>query len=467
MAASGGARSRDLGDVAAIAVEAAIDAGADAAEGYASRSTGRQITVYDGEVESLQAAGGRGVGVRALLGGAQGYAYCSGDAPDDVRAAAIQAVDNARVTEPDPYAGLPAPARAEPIAGLWSDGIASVSVGAKILLAKDIERAARAADARITTIEQTVYAESEGEVGLVSSAGARGEYRSSSCYAYLYAFAEADGDLTTGLAVTVGRGPADLDEEGCGREGAARAVRGLGGRPCPSFRGPVVFDPFVTASIVGAIGGMLSAEAVQRGRSPFADRLGAEIAAPGLALADDGRHPDGLASRPFDGEGVPTRRTPLIEAGTLRGYLHDTVTASRAGRAEGSTGNAVRGGYASGPSVGPTNLVLAAAPEATVTGLGALLAGLADGLYVTEVVGLNAGVDPVSGDFSVGATGLRIRGGALAEPVKEVTVAGNLVEMLRRLSRVADDARWVPFGGSVLAPTALVDEMTVSGPASA
>jgi PmbA protein len=160
---------------------------------------------------------------------------------------------------------------------------------------------------------------------------------------------------------------------------------------------------------------------------------------------------------------VATRRTAILDDGTLAEFLHDTVTARREGRRAGSTGNAVRSGYASGPSVGTTNLILTGGGDLSGGAPSDLIAGIGDGLYVTDVTGLNAGVNAISGDFSVGAVGLRIRDGALAEPVREVTVAGNLVAMLAGVAAVADDARWVPFGGSVLAPTIRVDGMTVSG----
>ena len=211
----------------------------------------------------------------------------------------------------------------------------------------------------------------------------------------------------------------------------------------------MVLDAFVAASFIGFIGSMLSADAVQRGRSLFADREGEEVADPALRLADDGTDGDGPASAPFDGEGVSTRRTGLIEDGRLLGFLYDSRTARKAGRS--STGNASRGSYRSPPSVGTTNLVIEPGEE-DLAGL-ARLAG--DGLYVTDVAGLHSGVNPVSGTFSVGASGRLIEGGELGTPVRELTIASDLVSMLKAVRSVGSEVRWVPFGGSVKAPPIL------------
>jgi PmbA protein len=218
-----------------------------------------------------------------------------------------------------------------------------------------------------------------------------------------------------------------------------------------------VLDAFVAASFIGFIGAMLSADAVQRGRSLFADREGDEIADPALALVDDPTDPGGPSSAPFDGEGSPSRRTPLIGDGRLLTFLFDARTARKAGRA--TTGNASRGSYRSPPSVGTTNLVL----EPGAHDLAGLVRAAGDGLLVTDVAGLHSGVNPISGTFSVGATGRLIEGGELGAPVRELTIASDLVSMLKAVREVGSEARWVPFGGSVKAPPILVSEMAISG----
>jgi PmbA protein len=213
----------------------------------------------------------------------------------------------------------------------------------------------------------------------------------------------------------------------------------------------------VSASFIGFIGGMLSADAVQRGRSLFAGKEGEEIAAETLRVADDGTVPDGLASAPFDGEGSPHHRTPLIEDGRLRTYLFDTRTARKAGRE--TTGSATRASYRTPPSVGTTNLLIEPGGET----LEQLAARAGEGLYVTSVAGLHSGVNPISGNFSVGATGRLIEGGELGAPVREITIASDLVTMLKAVQAVGSEQRWVPFGGSVQAAPLLLAEMAISG----
>ena len=280
---------------------------------------------------------------------------------------------------------------------------------------------------------------------------------SSSCYGYLQALAEGDDGRETGLGFGLGRGPAALDPVAIGREGAERAAAMIGAGKPKSRSCPVVLDPTVAASFIALIGRGLTASAVQRGRSPFAERLGEEVANPVLALHDDGLDPEGFASAPFDAEGVPRRRTALIEAGTLRTYLYDTYTANRGEAA--STGNASRSGYRSQPSVSASNLVVAPGELSFAE----LLGEAGDGVLVTDVAGLHSGVNPVSGVFSVGASGLLIRDGEPAEPLREFTIASDLVSMLRAVRAVGADSRWVPFGGSVKTPSLLVGEMTVAG----
>jgi PmbA protein len=231
----------------------------------------------------------------------------------------------------------------------------------------------------------------------------------------------------------------------------------IGASKPPSRSCPVVFDPTVAASFAGLIGGALGAGVVQRGRSPFAGRLDEELGSEAFALHDDGRDPSGPASAPFDGEGVPRRRTALIEGGRLRSYLFDTYTANREGGS--STGSAARHGYRSLPTVSTSNLVVAPGTLSEAE----LLAAAGDGVYVTDVAGLHSGVNPVTGVFSVGASGRAIRDGALAEPVREFTIAGDLVSMLGAVREAGAEARWVPFGGSVRTPPLLIAEMSISG----
>jgi len=447
----------DLSSVARRAVEATTGAGATDAEAYVSRESGREVRVHGGEVESLTAATQTGVGVRAWAGHRVGYAYGTDLSDAGVAAIAGRAAEAAAVADEDEFAAPPAPAEIEAVPGLGDPSVAEWDTGRVAELALSVERTALESDPRLVGVEVAIYADAAERVAIASSAGVAGEYESSTCYAYLQALAEGDGARETGLGFGLARGPRGLDPEAIGAEGAQRALAMIGAGKPASRSCPVVLDETVAASFAGLIGGGLSAKAVQRGRSPFAGRLGEEVASSAFVLHDDGRDPQGPASAPFDGEGVPRRRTALIEDGRLRSYLYDTYTANREGTT--STGSAARQGYRSLPSVSTSNLMVAPGTHS----LQQLLAEAEEGVYVTDVAGLHSGVNPVTGVFSVGASGRAIRDGQLAEPVREFTIAGELVAMLGAVSAAGAEPRWVPFGGSVSTPPLLIAGLAISG----
>ncbi len=446
---------------ASRAVDEALAAGAEAAEAYAQDSRGREIRVFEAEVESLTEAGERGLGVRCWIDHRVGYAYGTDLGDDGVRSIAAAAVGAARIADADEFAAPPeAPATPPPrIPGLADPKLARWKTERKVELAKQIEQAARDADPRVVGVETVVYADEEQRVALASSTGLAGGYEATSAYAYLQAIAESDGDKQTGLGFGMARSPHALDPVEIGREGAERATSLLGAAKPASRTCAVVLDPIVAASFAGFIGGILCADAVQRGRSPFAGRLGDEVASSAFALADDGTDPAGLNSSPFDAEGSPRGRTALIESGRLAAYLHDSYTARRQGGGTRTTANASRSGYRSPPSVATSNLVVVPGERS----FDELLAEAGDGVYVADVAGLHSGVNPVSGTFSVGATGRLISAGELAAPADEFTIASDLESMLGAVVAAASEPRWVPFGGSVSTPALLIGEMAIGG----
>jgi PmbA protein len=457
-------------ELANAAVDATLAAGASDAEAFASAETGREVRAHGGEVESLTAATQRGIGVRAWIGHRTGYAFGTDLSEPGIAAIAARAVEAARVADEDEFAGPPElPVRLIPDIGgkgapeagggleLRDPSVGEWPASRVAELALAVERSGLNADPRIVGVEQAVYADSDRRVAIASSREISGEFESSTCHAYLTALAEGDGAKETGLGFGLARGPAGLDPVAIGREAGERAAAMIGSRKPLSRSCPVVLDATVVASFVSLLGKALSANAVQRGRSPFAGRLGETVGSEVLTVHDDGLDPAGFASAPFDGEGTPRRRTPLIESGWLRTYLYDTYTARRGGGA--STGNAGRGGYRSQPSVSPSNLIV----EAGSLRFEELLTEAAEGVYVDDVAGLHSGVNPVTGVFSVGASGRAIRDGALAEPIREFTIAGDLVSMLAAVVAVGATPRWVPFGGSVSAPPLLIGEMSVAG----
>jgi PmbA protein len=448
----------ELAKLAGGAVEQAVAAGAGDAEAYASESENREARVHGGEVESFTAATQRGLGLRAWIGGRAGYGFGTDLSVAGVGEIAARAVEAARAADEDEFAG-PARDGGEPpaLSGLSDPSRESFSPARIAELALAVERTALDADPRVVAVEQAVYFDSAERVAIAASAAAGGEYETTSCYAYLQALAEGEDGRETGLGFGLARGPAGLDPAAIGREGAARATEMIGSRKPESRACPVVLDPTVAASFVGLLGNAASANAVQRGRSPLAERLGEEVAAEAFVLYDDGLDPGGFASAPIDAEGTPRRRTPLIEGGRLRTFLHDSYTARRGDAA--STGNAGRSGYRAPPGVSASNLVVSPGSAS----LARLLGEAGEGVYINDVAGLHSGVNPVTGVFSVGASGRAISGGELAEPLREFTIAGDLVAMLRAVLAAGSEPRWVPFGGSVSAPPLLIGEISVSG----
>ena len=428
-------------------------------EVYVQHAQTTSIKVYGGEVESLVTGEPRGAGVRYVHQGRIGYAY-TGDVGRDALASAVQqAVHNAAVAEPDVYASLPGAPREYPeVGGLWRTGLLSTPVERKVGLALAAEACALA-EPEVETVEESAYVDSATRIAIVSSAGVEVYEEQTFCYVYVSAHARRGDDVQTGMGFVTGRDPDDLDADAAGREGARKAVRQLGGAPCPTGRYTVVLDREVAASVFGFIAQALTAEAVQKGRSLFAGRVGQRVAADRFSLWDDGLHPDGMATSPFDDEGVPHQKTALVGHGVLQGYLHDTYTAAKEGGEIRSTGNASRGSYRGSPGVSPSNLVVAPGNG----DLADLLGRVGTGLYVVSITGLHSGANAVSGEFSVGAVGLLIEGGALAAPVREVTIASDLLSLLQNVSDLGADTRWIPFGGSVLTPSVAIGDITVAG----
>ncbi|MGZ8599755.1 MAG: TldD/PmbA family protein, partial [Actinomycetota bacterium] len=296
--------------------------------------------------------------------------------------------------------------------------------------------------------------DSVGRVWIASTSGLAAGFERTGCWCVAVTLAEQDGDTQTGFSFQVAHRVADLDPDGVACEAAERAARMLGATKPSTAKQPVLLDPFAASSLLGVLAGALSAEAVQKSRSLFADLVGQQVGADAFTLVDDGRLLQGPSASPFDDEGVPTGRTEMITGGVLRGFLHNTYTARRGGTS--STGNAQRAGYRSTPGVGTTNFYVEPGPRSQED----LLREAEGGILIQEVSGVHSGANPISGEFSVGATGLRISGGEIAEPVREMTIGSTVPDMLRAIAAVGSDLR---FFSSVGTPSILIGEMTIAG----
>jgi PmbA protein len=445
----------DLLDLCRAAIAGARDD--EQAEAYAEQTRQTTVRARDREVDSFSSSESRGVGVRVVLDGRLGYAWAADPGPEEAARLLEAARENATFATADEAKGLPDAAPAEPLPELFREGQAKVGPERKVSLALDLERVTTEADPSVRRVEEAIYGDAVSRVAVASTAGLAGEYAGTDCWCVVLALAEREGETQTGHAFRVAREIEELEWQEAAREAAERGARMLGARKPSTERLPVVLDPWAASSFLGVLAGSLSAEEVQKGRSLLAGRVGEEVASSLLSLVDDGRLTDGPAAAPFDDEGVPTTRTTLVERGVLRGFLHNTETARREGAA--STGNARRASYRGVPGLSPSNLYVepgSASPDD-------LLARAGRAVYVQDVTGVHSGANPVSGEFSVGATGLRVERGALGEPLREMTVASTLLDMLGAVTVVGSDMRFFPGGGAIGTPTLLVGEMTVAG----
>jgi PmbA protein len=436
-------------------LDRAVRVGADDAEIYLSQGTEFTVRIYKGEIESLVSAESRGVGLRTFSGHRVGFSYTSDLETAALDALVNEALENGRYNHPDDANVLPAPEPAEPLAGLASPGLARVDPQRKIDFALEMERRATTLDPRVRRVSNAVYSDGSGQVELANTRGLRAEYDRTVAYGVLETIAEHDSEMQSGFAFTHGRDLEELDLAGVVKEAVENAAGLLGARPVPTARVPVVLHPHAAAMILGVLASSFSADAVIKGRSLLAGKVGQAVAAAIVTITDDARLPEGLASRPFDGEGVPARRNELIRAGVLQGYLHNTYTARRTNSE--STGSAVRS-YKSVPEVGVSNLVL----KPGELSRDELLSRVDSGLHVSQLSGLNT-VNPVSGEFSLGLTGHWIENGHLTKPVKELTVAGNVITLLKKVVAVASDLRFMFAGGFCGSPTILIEELPVGG----
>lgn len=415
-----------------------------------------EVRAYEGEVEHFVSADSAGVGVRVIHEGRQGLSW-AGVLDDAALAECLaEARDNASFGSVDPDAGLAEPDGVTPVElRLYDPRLLEVDTEAKIAMAVELEALVRGGDARISGVESADYADSVMATAIASTTGIRSAGAETSVYVGTYALAADEDDTTTGFGFSVGRSVEDLDVGAAAAEAVERCVRLLGASKAPSERLTVVLHPYVTSQFLGLIAEMLSGEAVLRGRSPFGGRVGERIAASGLTMFDDATDPLAPTASDTDGEGLACRRVPLITDGRLEGYLHNAYTARASGTA--STGSAQRSSPRAAPGVGPHVVTLTPGDRSPEQ----ILAEVGDGLLVFDVAGLHSGVNPVSGDLSVGAEGVRIRNGELAEGVREVTIGSTLQRMLGDVVAIGSDLTYFPWESTGV--TLAIGDVTMSG----
>lgn len=411
------------------------------------------VEVREGASENVISRGERGIGIRLLREGRAGFAYTSDLTRDGITACADAARDMSAVTAPDPHLRL-ADRPLAPVDLALVDREEEPSVEERTAVALAVEEAARAADPRITAFRKTTYSDGVTTTILANTAGVRGTYRGT-YYSVGTSAVATDGDeRQIGGHGEASRRFDGVSAEAVGRRAAAMATAKLGARPFPTQRLPVVLDPFMGMALLGAIAPLFSADSVLKGKSLFASKIGQLVASELITIVDDARTPGGLRSSPFDGEGVETTTRALLEGGVLRGYLTSLKTASKMGVP--ATGNARRSSYAQPGRIGVANFRIEAGTEDPE----AMIAGLDRALRITSLLNLHT-VDPISGEFSLGATGEYLEHGVRAYPVQGITIAGNLTTLLASVSGVGRD---LTFGASGLgSPTLLISELSIGG----
>ena len=446
----------DLRELAQDIVRRAMAGGATEAEAVVREGDEFSTTVRMGQVETLKESGSRAIGVRVFSGKRAASTYSSDFSREGLDRMLKSALDLSKITSEDPFGGIPEAEQLGSLSGnldLYHEDVYSLPGADRIEYARRAEKAALDFDPRIKNSEGGSFDAATGHKVLANSHGFVGEYRRSYCSVAAIPIAQDEkGGMQRDYWFSVARNLGRLEPpEQVGRIAAQRTIRRLGARKAKTAQVPIVFDPMVATSILEHIFEGVNGDSVYRGASFLAGKLGEKIAGENVTVIDDGTIPGGFGTSPFDGEGIPTRRTLVIESGVLKSYLLNTYTAKKLGLQ--TTANASRG-LAGTPGIGPGNYFLQPGEKAPKE----IIGEVKEGLYVTEFLGHGANL--VTGDYSRGASGLWISGGELTYPVEEITVAGNLKDMFRNISEIGSD---LEFRGSVASPTIRIDGLTVGG----
>jgi PmbA protein len=446
----------DLKEIASDVVKRAMQRGASAAECVVRDGSEFSTVVRLSEVETLKESGSKALGIRVFVGQRAASTWTSDLSGEGIERMVASALELAKVTSEDPLASLPEAAQLGAIPDdldLYYDDVYSLATAERIDYARRAERAALDFDPRISNSEGGSFDAATGRKVLANSHGFVGEYQRSYCSVSAVPIArDEQGKMQRDYWYSVARTLSKLESaESVGQTAARHTLRRLGARKVKTARVPIIFDQNVARALLDHIFEAVNGDSIYRKASFLVGKLGEKIAAENITVVDDGTIPGGFGSSPFDGEGVPTRRTTVIERGVLKSYLLNTYAAKKLGLQ--TTGNASRG-LAGTPGIGSGNFFLQPGGKTPQQ----IIAEVKDGLYVTEFLGF--GVNLVTGDFSRGAGGLWIVGGELAYPVEEITVAGNLKEMLNNISEIGND---LEFRGPVACPTIRIDGMTVAG----
>jgi PmbA protein len=428
----------------------------DEAEVYAATTKQLKIDVMGQKPESVDNITEGGLSLRIIKDKRPGFAYTADLDEHSLELLVEQAVENSKSAQPDEYAAFPSPKKQPAILKLVEPNIEGTKLSDKLEFALHLEGYARSFDNRVKKTEKVSYFDSVSSTFIANSKGVDVHYEKAVCGAFADIIAEENGMMESGSWNKFAVNFNDLDPKYIGEEAAKRAVMMLGAKQEKSGRAPVILSPYAGSILISAIFPALSAEFVQKGKSLFVSAMDKSIASPKLSLIDSGILPGGTASAPYDDEGTPTGETAVIKNGILRTYLHDSYTAKKGKKT--STANAFRSSYMSQPSIQPTNLYVR---PGSVT-KDEILSGVSKGFLVTSIMGAHT-INPITGDFSVGFSGFFIDNGRISKPVRGMTLAGNMLDVLSHIEDVGSDLAFFQHGGSIGSPSILIRSLSVSG----
>ena len=430
------------------------DLKADAAEVFLRSYTSTVIEVKDQKVDAFDRARDIGVGLRVLTNRRMGFAFTTDMSEPALMTLAQAAVTNARNTEPDEFHSIPGwPSAAYRSVEIYDPDLVALTEKEKIDRVIAMEREAFAIDPRIKRTRKASASFSESETLIMNTNGGNVSYRGTAASSSIEAVAEDKGESQAGSDFDVNRFYRKLLIEEVGRRAARKALDLLGARHIDSVRAPVILEAEVAGEFLSIMSSGFSSENVQKKKSLFIGRLDKEVVSQLITIVDDGLLDGGLGTAPSDDETVPMKQKTVIEKGRLAMFLYNTYTANKDKTV--STGNGMRGGFKGVPGVGVTNLYV----EPGKHSLNELMSSAGRGLLVTEIMGAHT-ANPISGDFSVGATGFWIENGNKAYPVREITIAGNILDLMKNVDAVGSDLR---FSGRIGSPSLRVKELSIGG----
>jgi PmbA protein len=430
---------------------------------YGASSTHNELELFNGQIDNLTFAETKGLGIRIFKDKRVGYSYTSILDKTNIEKCIDKAFYNSKITFQEEFNYLPLESEFKNSKGtidkkiLFSEDFFNFNIKQKIKLAKELEVIAKKKDKRVAGVNNLIYDDSLDEVMILNSTGFFDSYRTTSAFIYLNIISKEKDDTSTGDFFGYKRSPQEFNLEEIAANAVNRSVSILGGKKIKSQVVDIVLDPFIAAQFLGIIASIVTADTVQKGKSLLKDRIGDKIFKGNFEIIDDGTLSYGLASKPFDGEGVPKGKTVIFENGILKTYLYNTYTARKVKKF--STGNAVRASYKSTPEVGVSNFYL----KPSNTSLEKIIKSVDKGFYVIDIIGLHSGTNPISGQMSVGAKGIWIDKGSFSKPVKEVTIATDLLNFCKSVDKVGDDLRFMPSGGYIGSPSMLVKDIALSG----